>query len=167
MILGMSIHAFTVLHVVISLICIVSGLIVLYGMFGSQRMSGWTALFLATTILTSMTGFLFPREGFTPRPGGRLSVPGGAGSDAPRALCLSPSWSLALDLCGWRGTGPLSECLRRSRAGFPEATVPAAADADAAGATLPRRDERRLGDLVVAGIVAVKTFHPDAGSGII
>lgn len=66
MILGMSTHAFTVLHVVLSLIGIASGLIVLYGMFGSQRMRGWTALFLATTILTSVTGFLFPRAGFTP-----------------------------------------------------------------------------------------------------
>jgi hypothetical protein len=69
MILGLSIHAFTVLHVVISLIGIASGLIVLYGMFNSQRMTVWTALFLATTILTSLTGFLFPRVGFTPAQG--------------------------------------------------------------------------------------------------
>ena len=75
MILGMSTHAFTVLHVVLSLIGIASGLIVLYGMFGSQRMRGWTALFLATTILTSVTGFLFPRSGFTPAQGvGFLSL---------------------------------------------------------------------------------------------
>jgi len=75
MILGMSTHAFTVLHVVLSLIGIASGLIVLYGMFGSQRMRGWTALFLATTILTSVTGFLFPRAGFTPAQGvGFLSL---------------------------------------------------------------------------------------------
>jgi hypothetical protein len=66
MILGMSIQSFTELHVVISLIGIISGLIVLYGMFSSQRMSGWTALFLATTIFTSVTGFLFPGAGFTP-----------------------------------------------------------------------------------------------------
>jgi hypothetical protein len=67
MILGLSIHAFTVLHVVIS--GIASGLIVLYGMFNSQRMTVWTALFLATTTLTSLTGFLFPRVGFTPAQG--------------------------------------------------------------------------------------------------
>jgi hypothetical protein len=66
MILGMSTHAFTLLHVVISLVAIVTGLIVLFGMLGSQRMPGWTALFLATTILTSVTGFLFPIKGFTP-----------------------------------------------------------------------------------------------------
>jgi hypothetical protein len=60
MILGMSLAAFTQLHVVISLIGIVAGLVVAFGMFSSKRMPGWTALFLATTILTSATGFLFP-----------------------------------------------------------------------------------------------------------
>ena len=60
MVLGMSLPAFTQLHVVISLIGIVAGLIVVFGMFGSKRLPGWTALFLATTILTSATGFLFP-----------------------------------------------------------------------------------------------------------
>jgi hypothetical protein len=66
MILGMSIETFTLVHVIISLIAIASGLIVLFGMFGGNRMSGMTALFLLTTILTSVTGFLFPISGFTP-----------------------------------------------------------------------------------------------------
>ena len=66
MILGMSLHTFTVLHVIISLIAIVAGLVVIAGMVGSQRMPGVTALFLVTTILTSATGFLFPISGFTP-----------------------------------------------------------------------------------------------------
>jgi hypothetical protein len=60
MVLGMSLAIFTLLHVIISLLGIVSGLIVLYGLFGSSRMSGMTAIFLVTTILTSLTGFLFP-----------------------------------------------------------------------------------------------------------
>ena len=60
MILGMSTATFTLLHVAISLVGIVSGFVVLFGMFGSHRLSGWTALFLATTILTSVTGFFFP-----------------------------------------------------------------------------------------------------------
>jgi hypothetical protein len=60
MVLGMSLSAFTLLHVIISLIAIVSGFIVMFGLLGSNRMSGMTALFLATTILTSATGFLFP-----------------------------------------------------------------------------------------------------------
>ncbi len=60
MILGMSLPTFTLLHVVISLVAIAAGVIVLLGMLGSNRLAGWTALFLATTVLTSATGFLFP-----------------------------------------------------------------------------------------------------------
>ena len=66
MVLGMSLSAFTTLHVIISLIGIVSGLVVLSGLFGSNRMPGITALFLLTTILTSATGFLFPFEKLLP-----------------------------------------------------------------------------------------------------
>jgi len=66
MVLGMSLQTFTLVHVVISLIAIASGAIVLLGMLGSHRLAGWTALFLLTTILTSVTGFLFPIKGFTP-----------------------------------------------------------------------------------------------------
>ena len=66
MILGMSIGAFTLLHVIITLIAIGSGLIVVGGMFASHKLPGTTALFLFTTALTSLTGFLFPIKGFTP-----------------------------------------------------------------------------------------------------
>jgi hypothetical protein len=66
MILGMSIATFTALHVTISLIAIVSGLLVVFAMFSSRPVRGLTALFLATTILTSVTGFMFPISGFTP-----------------------------------------------------------------------------------------------------
>src|ERR1700682_150134 len=59
MILGMSISTFTVVHVVLSLIGIVSGLIVLFAMLGGKRLDSWTALFLATTVLTSVSGFFF------------------------------------------------------------------------------------------------------------
>ncbi len=64
MILGLSTPTFTILHVVISLIGILSGLVVLLGMFGSKRLDGWAALFLATTILTSVTGFFFHSTSF-------------------------------------------------------------------------------------------------------
>jgi hypothetical protein len=66
MILGLSIAAFTTVHVIISLIAIASGFVVMFGMLGAHRLPGWTALFLLTTILTSVTGFLFPIHGFTP-----------------------------------------------------------------------------------------------------
>ncbi|MGA9040017.1 MAG: hypothetical protein WB421_05730 [Terriglobales bacterium] len=60
MVLGMSLSAFTLLHVVISLIGIGSGLVVLFGMLSGKRLDGWTGLFLLTTALTSVTGFFFP-----------------------------------------------------------------------------------------------------------
>jgi hypothetical protein len=66
MILGLSLSAFTTLHVVISLIGIATGLIVLWGMLGSGRMAGLTAVFLVTTVLTSVTGFMFPFNGVLP-----------------------------------------------------------------------------------------------------
>lgn len=66
MILGLSLQDFTTLHVAISLIAIGSGLIVLWGMLNAERMPAMTALFLATTVLTSGTGFMFPTASFTP-----------------------------------------------------------------------------------------------------
>jgi hypothetical protein len=60
MILGMSLSTFTTVHVIISLIGIVSGIIVMFGLLGSNRMPGMTAIFLLLTILTSATGFLIP-----------------------------------------------------------------------------------------------------------
>ena len=66
MILGMSIATFTLLHVLISLAGIGSGFIVLYGLLTGKRMDAWTAVFLATTVLTSATGFLFPVEHLLP-----------------------------------------------------------------------------------------------------
>jgi hypothetical protein len=66
MILGMSTSTFTLLHVVLSLVGIFAGFVVLLGMFGSKRFEGWTALFLATTVLTSVTGFPFPRDHILP-----------------------------------------------------------------------------------------------------
>jgi len=62
MILGLSTAAFTLLHTIISLVGIGTGIVVLLGMFASRRLAGWTVLFLATTVLTSITGFCFPSD---------------------------------------------------------------------------------------------------------
>ncbi len=71
MILGISTATFTALHVAISLVGIGSGLVVMYGFFNANRLERWTQLFLATTALTSLTGFLFPNEHITPGIGSR------------------------------------------------------------------------------------------------
>ena len=60
MILGMSTAAYTLLHVLISLVGIGSGFIVLFGLLDGKRLDGWTALFLASTVATSVTGYGFP-----------------------------------------------------------------------------------------------------------
>ena len=66
MMLGLSLSAFTSLHVVISLIAIVAGLIVMFGMLGPYHAGSLTGIFLLFTILTSVTGFMFPFNGVTP-----------------------------------------------------------------------------------------------------
>jgi hypothetical protein len=66
MILGMSTSTFTLVHVILSLVGIFAGLVVVFGMFGSRKLDGWTALFLATTVLTSVTGFFFPFDKILP-----------------------------------------------------------------------------------------------------
>jgi hypothetical protein len=66
LVLGMSLATFTLVHVILSLVGIAAGLVVLFGMLAAKRLEGWTALFLATTILTSVTGFFFPVAGFMP-----------------------------------------------------------------------------------------------------
>jgi hypothetical protein len=57
---------YTIVHVLISVVGIFTGLIVLFGMLAGKRLDGWTKWFLATTVLTSVTGFFFPFHGFTP-----------------------------------------------------------------------------------------------------
>ena len=64
MILGMSTGAFTLLHVAISLVAIACGVVVTIGLWRAQRMPGWTAFFLVTTIATSVTGFFFHSKSF-------------------------------------------------------------------------------------------------------
>jgi hypothetical protein len=66
MVFGMSLANFTLLHVVVSLIGIAVGLVTVVGMLTGRPLPGWTALFLATTILTSVTGFFFPVEKLLP-----------------------------------------------------------------------------------------------------
>ena len=66
MVLGMSLSAFTMVHVIVSLIGVASGFVVLSGLLGSGVMPGWTALFLITTILTNASGFLFPFDRLLP-----------------------------------------------------------------------------------------------------
>jgi hypothetical protein len=66
MILGLSTSTYTQIHVLISLAGIASGFIVLGGLLLGKRLDSWTVVFLATTIVTSVTGFGFPIHEFGP-----------------------------------------------------------------------------------------------------
>ena len=61
-----NLKTFTDVHVAISLVAILSGLVVLFGLLTGRRLDHWTSFFLLTTVATSVTGFFFPFHGFTP-----------------------------------------------------------------------------------------------------
>ena len=69
MILGLSVHTFTIIHVLISLVGIVAGVIVAFAMVQDKSVPGWTALALLALVLTSVTGFFFHNTTFTPAQG--------------------------------------------------------------------------------------------------
>jgi len=60
------ITTFTLIHVALSLMGIVAGLVVAGGLVAGKRLDGWAVVFLVTTILTSATGFGFPFVKFLP-----------------------------------------------------------------------------------------------------
>ena len=101
MILGLSTAVFTSLHVLLSLIGIAAGLIVVFGMIRATWLSMWNTLFLVTTTLTSVTGFLFPFKGVTP------GIVVGILSIAVLILALVALYSGRL-AGGWRGTYVIS-----------------------------------------------------------
>ena len=71
----MILHIYTVIHVIISLVGILTGLVVLLGLLARKRLDGWTKWFLVTTIATSVSGFFFPFHGLTPGyPVGAISL---------------------------------------------------------------------------------------------
>ena len=88
---------FTLIHVVISVLGIVSGCVVVGGLIAGARLNGWTAFFLATTILTSATGYGFPFTAVSP-----AQVVGGI-SLVLLAVCLAARYWKQLE-GGWRAT---------------------------------------------------------------
>jgi hypothetical protein len=66
MILGMSTETYTLIHVLISFVGIASGLMLVLGFLTGKRFDGMTAIFLVTTVLTSVTGFGFPFDHLSP-----------------------------------------------------------------------------------------------------
>ena len=72
----MILQIYTIIHTLISLVAIFTGLVVVVGMLGGKRLDGWTKWFLITAVATTITGFFFPFHGFTPAIGlGIISLP--------------------------------------------------------------------------------------------
>jgi hypothetical protein len=72
----MILQIYTIIHTLISLVAIFTGLIVVFGMLAGNRLDGWTKWFLITAVATTVTGFFFPFHGFTPAIGlGIISLP--------------------------------------------------------------------------------------------
>src|SRR5438477_2995457 len=72
----MILHIYTIIHTLISLIAIFTGLVVLFGMLAGKRLDHWTKWFLISAVATTITGFFFPFHGFTPATGlGIISLP--------------------------------------------------------------------------------------------
>ena len=62
----MILQIYTIIHTLISLVAIFTGLLVVSGMLGGDRLDGWTKWFLVTAVATTITGFFFPFHRFTP-----------------------------------------------------------------------------------------------------
>jgi len=101
MVLGISLETFTLVHVLISLAGIASGIVVMYGFLTNQRLDSWTAVFLFTTVLTSLTGFLFPFKAVTP------AIKLGIISVAVLAVAIVTRYVLHL---AWRKTYVIAAC---------------------------------------------------------
>ena len=72
----MILQIYTIIHTLISLVAIFTGIVVAFGMLADSRLDGWTKWFLITAVATTVTGFFFPLHGFTPAIGlGIISLP--------------------------------------------------------------------------------------------
>jgi hypothetical protein len=92
-----NLRTLTIAHVVISLVGIGSGFVVMCGLLTANDFPVWTAIFLSTTLATSVTGFLFPFQKFTPAIG--------VGIVSMIALALAIPALYIFDLSGgWRNT---------------------------------------------------------------
>ena len=161
MILGMSTSAFTLFHVVLSLAGILAGFVVVAGMLGSKTFDGWTALFLATTILTSVTGYFFPVNQILP------SHIVGAVSLVALAIAMVALYGFRLER-SWRWTYVASAVLALylnvfvlvaqafQKVTFLHALAPTQSDPGFIIAQLVV-----LIIFVVVGIKAVRSFHPE------
>lgn len=167
MILGMSTATFTLVHVILSLVGILAGIVAVIGMLGRRRLDGWTALFLATTVLTSVTGYFFPRDHILP------SHIVGAISLVALALAIVGFYAYHL-IRAWRWiyvvTAVLALYLNVFVAVFQSFLKVPALNTLAPTGSEPAFIITQVIVLVVfvaLGVLAVRSFHPDTGTGML
>ncbi|HXA85956.1 MAG TPA: hypothetical protein VNZ47_12815 [Candidatus Dormibacteraeota bacterium] len=162
MVFGMSLATFTLIHVIISLVGIGSGLIVLFGMFGGRRLDGMTALFLVTTVLTIVTGYGFPVEHLLP------SHIVGAISLVVLVIAIVARYTFHL-ANKWRAIYAVTAVMALYLNCF-VLVVQSFLKVPALHALAPKGNEPPFAIaqgillvlFIVAGILAVKKFHPEA-----
>ena len=161
MILGMSTSTFTTIHVLLSFVGIGSGVLVVWGLLKAKSFEGATAIYLATTALTSLTGFLFPVEHILP------SHVVGAISLVILAVAILARY--ALHMAGaWRSVYVVCAMLALYLNCF-VAVVQSFMKVPALNALAPHQKEPPflvaqllvMALFVVLGIFAVKKFRPD------
>jgi glucose-6-phosphate-specific signal transduction histidine kinase len=164
-IFGMSLATYTLLHTLISLVGIGSGLVVLFGLFWGKRLDAWTGVFLATTVATSATGFGFPFHELLP------SHVVGLISLAVLAVAIVARYRFHLR-GGWRKVYVISAVLALYLNVF-VLVVQAFLKVPALNALAPKQTEPPFAVsqgialllFVVAGILAATRFRAEAGPG--
>ena len=156
--------AFTIFHVVLSLIGIVAGFVVIWGFLTAKGLDVWNAVFLTCTTLTSVTGFFFPIERFTPG----LAV----GILSLLALCVAVVARYPMQMHGrWRATYVVTALISQ----YFNVTVlitQSFQKVPALTALAPTQTEApflitqlaALTVFIVLGVAAVARFHPESGS---
>jgi hypothetical protein len=159
---GIPSHLFLEIHVALSLIGLVAGLVVLYGLLNGKALRGWTALFLATTILTSVTGFPIPPFGFDP--------PRAVGTLSLVLLAIAVGAFYLFHLAGtWRWVYVVTATVALYLNAF-VAVIQSFEKIDVLHALAPTQSEPPfvvvqvivLALFVALGFVAVRKFHPAA-----
>ena len=62
----MILQIYTIIHTLISLVAILTGFVVLFGLLTGNRIDAWTKWVLISAVATTVTGFFFPFHGITP-----------------------------------------------------------------------------------------------------
>jgi hypothetical protein len=155
---------FTIFHVVLSLIGIVAGFVVIWGFVSAKRLEAWTAVFLTCTTLTSVTGFFFPIERFTPG----LAV----GILSLFALCIAVVARYPMQMHGrWRATY-VATALLSQYFNFTVLITQSFQKVPALTTLAPTQTEvpfliaqlAALAVFIILGVAAVARFHPESVS---